>query len=230
MTENWVKNEIFCPNCGNLLSEYQANKPVGDFYCKKCLEDYELKSKKDSMGKKITDGAYKTMLERLQSITNPNFFFLNYDLQTYKVINFVVIPKHFFIPEIIIPRKKGIPNRPNYIMCGIDLANIPKSGKIFYVKNKKIESKDKILEEWQKTLFLREEKRMEKGWLLDTMACIEQINKRVFDLQDIYKFESILKTKHPKNNFIKDKLRQQLQKLRDKGYLEFKGKGKYQLT
>ncbi|MCD5384958.1 MAG: DpnI domain-containing protein, partial [Candidatus Pacebacteria bacterium] len=28
LTEDWVKNEIFCPNCGNIISEYQANKSV----------------------------------------------------------------------------------------------------------------------------------------------------------------------------------------------------------
>jgi type II restriction enzyme len=105
LTENWVKNEIFCPNCGSIISEYPNNKPVGDFYCENCSEDYELKSKKDSIGKKIVDGAYSTMIERLQSTTNPNFFFLNYDLQSYVVINFVVIPKHFFVPEIIEKRK-----------------------------------------------------------------------------------------------------------------------------
>ena len=47
LTEDWVKNEIFCPNCGNIISEYPNNKPVGDFFCSQCSEDYELKSKKD---------------------------------------------------------------------------------------------------------------------------------------------------------------------------------------
>ncbi len=156
LTENWVRNEIFCPNCGNVVSEYKNNKPVGDFYCSNCFEDYELKSKKDSIGRKIVDGSYKTMLERLQSETNPNFFFLNYDLKNYEVINFLVIPKHFFTSEIIIPRKKGIPNRPHYIMCSIDLIGIPESGKIFYIKNRQKRRKKEILNDWQKTLFLRE--------------------------------------------------------------------------
>lgn len=99
LTENWVKNENFCPNCGNVISEYQANKSVGDFYCKGCNEDYELKSKKNNIGKKIVDGAYRTMIERLQSATNPNFFFLNYDFKSCKVINFIVIPKHFLLQK-----------------------------------------------------------------------------------------------------------------------------------
>ncbi|MBV5278761.1 MAG: hypothetical protein J0647_06990 [Campylobacteraceae bacterium] len=81
LTENWVEENIFCPSCGSILSNYENNKPVADFYCFTCKEDYELKSKKDSMDKKIVDRAHSTIIERLQSHQNPNFFFLNYDLK-----------------------------------------------------------------------------------------------------------------------------------------------------
>jgi type II restriction enzyme len=40
-------------------------------------------------------------------------------------------------------------------------------------------------------------------------------------------FENHFKEKYPNNNFIKDKIRQQLQQLRDKGIIEFIGNGKY---
>lgn len=231
MTEFWVDNEIFCPNCGVNIKNYENNRPAADFYCPNCSEEYELKSKKDKIGKKIIDGAYKTMIERLQSANNPNFFFLNYGVKNYEVLNFAVIPKHFFVPEIIIKRNQGIKNRPNYIMCSIDLAGIPKSGKIFYIKNKEVENKEKILESWQKTLFLRESKKTElKGWILDIMNCIDKLEKQEFTLDEMYSFENLLNQKHPNNKHIKDKIRQQLQFLRDKGYLEFKGSGKYKLS
>ena len=58
MTEYWVNDSIFCPSCGNNLSNFENNKPVADFYCKKCSEEYELKSKQGVIGKKIVDGAY----------------------------------------------------------------------------------------------------------------------------------------------------------------------------
>ena len=231
LSESWVDNEIFCPNCGCNIDSYENSKPVADFYCPNCSEDYELKSKKDSMGKKIVDGAYKTMIERLQSANNPNFFFLNYNARNYEVLNFAVIPKHFFIPEIIIKRNQGIKNRPNYIMCSIDLTRIPNSGKIFYIKNKKIESKEKVLENWNKTLFLRKSKKAElKGWILDIMKCIDKLEKNEFTLDEMYSFENLLSQKYTDNKHIKDKIRQQLQFLRDKGYLEFKGSGKYKLS
>ena len=47
LTETWVNSYIFCPSCGTDIESYPNNKPVADFYCPKCSEDFELKSKKD---------------------------------------------------------------------------------------------------------------------------------------------------------------------------------------
>ncbi len=232
LTENWVNKYIYCPNCGCSITEYENNRPVADFYCSKCNEDYELKSKKDKIGKKIVDGAYSTMIERLQSNSNPNFFFLNYDKNSLNVTNFIVIPKHFFIPEIIEKRKplSQTARRAGWVGCNILLESIPQSGKIFYIKNGKLESKDKVLDSWNKTIFLKQTTNLQsKGWLLDIIKCIEKLNKKSFTLSDMYQFENILKIKYPENNNIQAKIRQQLQILRDKGYLKFESRGKYKL-
>lgn len=81
------------------------------------------------------------------------------------------------------------------------------------------------------SLFLREEKSISaKGWMLDIMRCIENLGKREFTLDDVYAFEQELSVLHPDNKHIKDKIRQQLQLLRDKGYLDFISRGFYRLT
>lgn len=234
LTERWVDNSIFCPNCGRLdIDKYPNNQPVADFYCSNCKEEYELKSKQNTIGTKIVDGAYRTMLKRLMSSNNPNFFLLNYDPSNFEVTNFFVIPKHFFVPEIIEKRKPlaTTARRAGWIGCNILLQSIPQTGKIFFIKNKWIKPKEKVLAEWQKTLFLREEKEIfAKGWLLDTMRSIEKLGKHEFTLDDIYIFENELSKLHPENKHIKDKIRQQLQILRDKGYLNFMGRGKYRIS
>lgn len=61
MTEEWVSRAGFCPSCGRVLSQFENNKPVADFYCGNCSEEYELKSKNGNVGKKIVDGAYATI-------------------------------------------------------------------------------------------------------------------------------------------------------------------------
>ena len=234
LTERWVDESVFCPNCGRLdIDKYPNNRPVADFYCSNCKEDYELKSKQDGLGAKVLDGAYRTMIERLQSSNNPNFFLLNYGLENLTVLNFLVIPKHFFIPEIIERRKPlaMTARRSGWVGCNIILQSIPESGKIFFVKNQQVEPKEKVLSEWKRTLFLREEKEISaKGWLLDIMRSIEKLGKREFILDDVYAFENELSKLHPDNKHIKDKIRQQLQVLRDRGYLQFTGRGNYSLT
>jgi len=234
LTEAWVDKRIFCPNCGQVsIDKYPNNQPVADFHCTHCHEEYELKSKEKSIGSKIIDGAYRTMVERLTSSNNPNFFLLSYNFVTLSVTNFLVIPKHFFVPEVIEERKPlaSTARRAGWVGCNIILQSIPQTGKIFLIKDKQTEPKEKVLAEWKRTLFLREEKEVSaRGWLLDVMRCVEKLGKREFTLEDVYVFESELNTLHPDNKHIKDKVRQQLQVLRDKGYLDFVSRGYYRLT
>ncbi len=234
LTEDWVDDQIYCPNCGHLdIDKYPNNEPVADFYCPHCREDYELKSKKSTISTKIVDGAYRTMLERLHSDSNPNLFLLSYDLNRFEVLNFLVVPKHFFVPDIIEKRKplSSTARRAGWVGCSIVLKNIPAAGKIFFVKNRTIEPKSKVISQWQKTLFLRKESEPDaRGWTLDVMACLEKLNKPEFSLSDVYAFEREFARKHLGNKHIKDKIRQQLQVLRDRGYLEFIGGGNYRLA
>ena len=88
-----------------------------------------------------------------------------------------------------------------------------------------------VLAHWKKTLFLRNMIDIQaKGWLLDIMKCIDKIGENTFTLESLYAFEGALKRIYPGNRHVRDKIRQQLQVLRDKGYLTFSGRGTYRLT
>lgn len=114
MTESWLGQNAYCPNCGRQpITQFENNRPVADFYCQDCAEQFELKSKSgQSAGRSVADGAYQTMIERIQSEQNPNFFCLSYRKVDYAVRQLVLIPKHFVTPAMIVPRKQGIPNHP----------------------------------------------------------------------------------------------------------------------
>lgn len=233
MTEAWTLQEIYCPSCGGKIDEYINNKPVADFYCKKCSEDFELKSKKGRIGKKVAAGAYSQIIERITSPQKPNFFFMNYTPEELILDNFFVVPKHFFISEIIEKRKplSKTARRAGWVGSNILFSKIPKAGQIFYIENGKEISKKEVLEKWQKTVFLKHIKKTDaKGWIIDIMNCIDRIDSKEFTLADMYQFETDLKKIHPENNNIQAKIRQQLQFLRDKGYLEFLGKGLYRVV
>ncbi len=75
-----------------------------------------------------------------------------------------------------------------------------------------------------------EQKKASRSWLIETMKVMDMILTNDFSLSDVYKYESHFKTIFPNNNFLKEKIRQQLQFLRDKGIIEFKGKGQYKKT
>ena len=230
LTEGWVRNNIYCPSCGNNnLNNFENNKPVGDFFCDSCKSEYELKSKRDSFTLKIVDGAYETMIERINANNNPHFFFLNYSFKELEVQNFLVIPKHYFVNNIIQKRKplSSKAKRAGWIGCNIVLQSIPSIGRIFLVKNGIVENRKNVIETWTKTAFLGKQKQESRGWTIEILNLIETISENQFTLKQMYSFESFLKNKFPNNNFIKDKIRQQLQVLRDNGLLEFKGNGLY---
>ena len=62
---------------------------------------------------------------------------------------------------------------------------------------------------------------------MDVLNCINTIENNFFTINEIYNFEKELQEKHPNNNNIRPKIRQQLQFLRDRGFIEFLGNGKY---
>lgn len=65
------------------------------------------------------------------------------------------------------------------------------------------------------------------GWVKDVFDILNEIESDVFKLQDVYKYENKLKSLHPRNQYVQDKIRQQLQMLRDLGLLQFVDRGVY---
>ena len=229
LSEDWVANQSYCPNCNaEPLAAFTNGQPVADFYCANCDEQYELKSKKAKLSNLINDGAYDTMIERINSKDNPSFFFLTYS-QEYRVDNFLIIPKQFFKPDMIIKRKplSVTAKRAGWVGCNIDLRKVPESGKVFLVKDQQLIPRDNVTEQFQKTLFLRTQSIASRGWTLDILQCTDKLEAN-FSLNQVYAFADLLKLKYPENNHIKDKIRQQLQVLRDRGIIEFLGRGHYQ--
>ena len=141
----------------------------------------------------------------------------------------IQIPKQFFTPEIIIKRKplSDTARRAGWIGCNIDISKVPDNGRIFIVENSKVIEKEKVHIKLKRTDFLKSKSLESRGWILDIMNCVDEIKKESFTLDELYSFENKLKVKYPNNNHIKDKIRQQLQFLRDKGLIEFNGRGNY---
>lgn len=229
MSENWVQQNIFCPVCGNRrLSKAKNNAPVYDFKCEACGENFELKSKCGHLGKKISDGAYDTMIERITSFTNPNLLVMQYS-KDFQVIDLLFIPKFFFTPNIIEKRKplSSTAKRAGWVGCNIEYCDIPQQGRIPIIVSQHIHNSNDVIFAYNRIKNFKTDNLCARGWLLDILNCINRIPENEFTVAKMYSFENELKSKHPENNHIKEKIRQQLQVLRDKGVIEFKGNGLY---
>lgn len=229
ITETWLKNEMYCPVCGNVsLSKLKNNAKMADFLCKNCGEIYELKSKKTPPALKIIDGSYYAALERITSNTNPNLLVLTYDSK-YIIDNLTVIPKYFLTPDILLKRKPLSANarRAGYVGCFIQYGMIVNYGKISIVKSYIEEDKNVVLDNYKSVSRLEIESINLRGWIMDILKCVDKINQNIFSLNDLYTFEHELEQKHPDNRNIRAKIRQQIQFLRNKGFIEFLGNGIY---
>lgn len=230
LTEDWFARNMYCPICGNTsIKKAEPNAPVKDYVCEHCKSQYELKSKKDNTDNyttKVNDGVYKTMIERITSLDNPSFFFMHYDC--YEVNNLIIVPKCFFIPQII-EKRKPLPEharRAGWEGCNILLNKMPDFAKIPIIKNKVVLDLKDVCKEYNRIYSLQTNNLESRGWLIDVLNCVEQLDT-TFTLKQMYEFVEVLKEKHPANNNLEAKIRQQLQFLRDEGFIEFTSRGNY---
>lgn len=233
ISEAWTEENAFCCACGGSLSRSRNNSRVLDFKCTNCQGEFELKSTRGNFSSKAPDGAYKAMMARLKDVSSPDFFFLTYDSGLLRVTNFFAVPTSFLDTSVIERRKplRSTARRSGWVGCNIAMTRIPEVGKVFYVKNSEVRDRSEVITTWERTAFLRQEADIEaRGWSLEILRIIQSLNSREFTLQKMYEFEPQLKKRFPLNNFIRPKIRQQLQVLRDAGFLTFEGRGHYSIT
>lgn len=230
LTESWFEEEMYCPNCLHYeLIKNPDNTQVIDFFCNNCGNEFQLKAQSKPFYSKVVDGAFHPMMNSVQLSTNPNFSFMQYSFESWKIQNLFMVPKFFFSPSIIEKRKplSHTARRAGWIGCNILLSKLPELGKIKVIENEIIAPKKDVQKTWKRLSFMDKEHPGRRAWLSDVLYCIQKLNKKEFSLTEMYDFEEYLTELHPNNLHIKPKIRQQLQILRDKGIVEFKSRGEY---
>jgi type II restriction enzyme len=114
--------------------------------------------------------------------------------------------------------------------CNILLGEIPEEGKIPV-----IQSGNPVQPAIVRTQFARSQKLATvtasiRGWTLEVLNLLRMLRANPFSLAELYALEKALMQKHPNNKNIRPKIRQQLQVLRDAGYLRFLGRGRYEFV
>lgn len=219
-------------NCGApTLDRLPNNSPVADLRCPRCADEYELKSKKGRFGPRVADGAYSAMRERLVAKNNPHLMLLSYDAAARQATDIIVIPRHFFVLDLIEPRKPLAPTarRAGWIGCNINISRVPPSGRVTLLQDRAWVPRAEVQEQWRRTRFLQSASLDARGWLLAVMNVVEAIGRPNFTLAEVYAAEPELRDLYPGNQNVRPKIRQQLQVLRDQGFIEFLGRGAYRL-
>lgn len=232
ITEQWAAQNVFCPRCGKeRIFHEAANEKARDFSCPKCDEVFEMKSKSTSFGNTINDGAYDAMLKRAGDDDSPSFFLLRYSREGWRAVNLEAIPRMFILPEMVIARKPLLESarRGAWVGCNIDISRVPESGRIRMIDDGQPVEPKLVVSQWKKITFLGDKKELpQRGWTIDIMREVDIITTKEFSLDDLYRNSTErLSILHPDNKHIHDKIRQQLQILRDTGYLKFLGNGRY---
>lgn len=230
LTESWTETQMYCPVCGcSTITKFPNNRAVADFFCPNCKNEFEQKSKNGTLGAKIPDGAYSTFIQRISSCNNPDFFIMSYSLDRMRVESLQYIPKFFFVPEIVEKRKPLSDNarRKGWVGCNILFDRIPIQGRIAVIENSVPVEKSVVLSKVAKAQQIRTDDLSARGWLMDVLSCVNAIDFDTFTLNMVYDFEKTLSERHPNNNNIRAKIRQQLQQLRDRGVIAFLGNGHY---
>lgn len=230
LTEDWGERNLFCASCDeDLLQPTPGSTKVFDFVCRSCAERYQLKSQRAPFKDKFVDSAYQPMIDSIESNKAPNLLLLHYDIERYRAENLVIIPRFFLSKSSIEARKplSGKARRAGWIGCNIVLKNLPSDGRITVIKNGRVHKTGEVRERYNRFKFLMETGVGLRGWTADTLKVIRELGKKDFTLEEVYSFERYLGELHPENMHIRPKIRQQLQILRDRGILQFKGNGRY---
>lgn len=231
LTEDWAAKTLFCVSCNrNKLQVARDNTKVIDFVCDNCAETYQLKSRNQPLGNKVTDAAYEPMIDSIKKNKAPNLYLLHYNPANYCAENLLIVPKFFLTLSCIEQRKplSDSARRAGWVGCNIVLKEIPIDGKISIIYGRKIVNPEFVRESYNRFRFLSGKKYAVRGWTADVLKIVRELGKTEFALDEVYAYAEQLQKLHPENMHIRPKIRQQLQILRDKGILKFRGQGKYQ--
>jgi type II restriction enzyme len=231
VTEGWAGANLFCVvcDCSRLITSANNTQAI-DFVCPQCGASYQLKAGKRWNERRIPDAGYDAMIAALRSDRIPNLMVMQYS-QNWFVENLMLVPSFFFSLAAVEKRRPLGPlaRRAGWVGCNILLHTISEYGKIRLITDGEIHEPQMIRNQYKLTQPLRKLDVGVRGWTLDVLRILQELRTPTFTLDAVYGFEQKLSELYPKNRHIRDKIRQQLQVLRDLQFIEFLGAGRYKI-
>lgn len=232
VSEAWAGQNLFCPCCPSpRLNLLDPNVPAVDMFCPRCSSAFQLKSQRRPPSGRVTDSAYNSMMHAIRSDAAPNLLVLHYDRDRWQVRDLLLIPRFALSASCIEKRRPLGPNarRSGWVGCNILLASIPVDARIPLVTAGVPEKASWVRERYARLQPLEGQRHEVRGWMLDVLRFVRKLGTEQFTLADVYSFRNQLAALHPQNLHVEAKIRQQLQRLRDAGLVDFMGGGNYAL-
>ena len=231
VTEGWASKNLYCPSCdSDRVQSTRHNTEAVDFTCPHCSAAYQLKASRAWNERKIPDAGFHAMMRALSSDSVPNLLLMQYTANWY-VRNLMIVPSFFFSPAAIEKRKPLAPTarRAGWVGCNILLSKIADIGKIRVVSNGQPAEVSAVRTQYASVRPLAKLNVEVRGWTLDVLRLVRNLGQQNFSIKDAYQFAPELSRLHPKNRNVRPKIRQQLQVLRDLGFIRFLARGEYEM-
>jgi type II restriction enzyme len=232
ISETWGEENLFCAACPSpRLQRLPGSTKGKDFVCPKCEVYYQLKAHRSTLGNRVADGQYDAMMSLLSSNARPHFLLMQYQRADWSVLNLVLVPSFLLPPSSIHRRKPTWPkgrNKP-WVGCDVMLDRVPPQGRISLIANRQIFSPKAVRSDLQQLSVLQKGKFESRGWKLEILRVVTSLGKAEFTNHDVYAHESELAAIFPHNSNIQEKIRQQLQYLRNSGFLEHVSSGHWKV-
>ena len=231
-TEAWGAAHLYCANCSSSrLQRLAVNTPATDYICPSCEARFQLKSQSRPLAYRLADAAYEPMRAAIVSDNTPNLLVLHYLREEWAVWNLILVPQFAFSLHILEKRKPLSPSakRHGWVGCSLLLGRIPADARIPIVAEGVVKNPGEVRKNYKRLRPLEELSVEKRGWALDVLNVVRSLGKKEFTLPEVYAFAELLGDLHPANRHVREKIRQQLQTLRDHSFLDFLGRGRYRL-
>ncbi len=231
LSEAWFAKNAYCLACdADEVRQTKANTGATDFVCPKCLHRYELKTFRGKQPKALNDGAFDTLMGQIQAGAAPTLCLLQRTPE-WAIRGLDAVHSSFVLPDAVIARKplSKSAKRKDWVGCTIRLDLIDASSQVGVVHDGVALPVNQVRRNFQRFLPLARKSVEQRGWTLLTLGMVRRLGKAEFTLQEMYALEEEFERAYPNNHHVRDKIRQQLQILRDLGVLSFVGRGEYRI-
>ena len=232
LSETWARDNLYCLRCASTsLRSAPPNAKVVDFICPQCQAAFQLKSQSRAYSRRICDSAFEPMRRAIERNEAPNLFAMHYERTGWTVRDLIFIPSFALTLSCLEKRKPLGPKarRAGWVGCNILLTNIPMDARITLVLGGAAVSAQRARQLYARLRGLEGQPHERRSWTLDVLNIVRSLGRTRFTLADVYARSQALERLYPVNQHVHAKIRQQLQRLRDMGLLEFAGRGSYVL-